>query len=102
MVAAVLVAASEKAGTHRPGPSHWTVKHHLANARSRVGTSTTGQLMWILALRLPEPEGLRQGEALALRWEEVDLEVGVLTVRHTLLRKSADRMDEIMRKASGT
>ena len=28
--------------------------------------------------------GLRQGEALALRWEDVDLETGVMSVRHTL------------------
>lgn len=28
--------------------------------------------------------GLRQGEALALRWEDVHLEAGVLSVRHTL------------------
>jgi integrase len=28
--------------------------------------------------------GLRQGEALALRWEDVDLDAGVLGVRHTL------------------
>jgi integrase len=26
--------------------------------------------------------GLRQGEALALRWEDVDLDSGTLTVRH--------------------
>ncbi len=32
--------------------------------------------------------GLRQGELLALRWSDVDLEAGVLTVRHTLERKS--------------
>jgi integrase len=30
--------------------------------------------------------GLRQGELLALRWSDVDLEVGILTVRHTLQR----------------
>jgi integrase len=30
--------------------------------------------------------GLRQGEALALRWEDIDLERGTLTVRHTLER----------------
>ncbi|MCZ6546367.1 MAG: site-specific integrase, partial [Chloroflexi bacterium] len=30
--------------------------------------------------------GLRQGEALALNWSDVDLEKGVLTVRHTLQR----------------
>ncbi len=37
VVAAVPVAGSEKAAAHRLGPSHSTVKHHLANARSKVG-----------------------------------------------------------------
>ena len=60
MVAAVLVAGSEKAAAHRLGLSHSTVKHHLANARSKVGATTTAQLVWILAPRLPEPEGLAQ------------------------------------------
>ena len=55
--AAVLVAGSEKAAAHRLGLSHSTVKHHLANARSKVGAATTAQLVWILAPRLPEPEG---------------------------------------------
>ena len=40
---------------HRLGLSHSTVKHHLANARSKVGAATTAQLVWILAPRLPEP-----------------------------------------------
>ena len=57
VVAAVLVAGSEKAAAHRLGLSHSTVKHHLANARSKVGAATTAQLVWILAPRLPEPEG---------------------------------------------
>ena len=57
VVAAVLVAGSEKAAAHRLGLSHSTVKHHLANARSKVGATTTTQLVWILAPRLPEPEG---------------------------------------------
>jgi integrase len=39
----------------------------------------------IVALRL----GLRQGEALALRWEHIDLEAGELTVAGTLKRRSA-------------
>lgn len=30
--------------------------------------------------------GLRQGELLALRWQDIDLEAGTLTVRHTLQR----------------
>ena len=57
VVAAVLAAGSEKAAAHRLGLSHSTVKHHLANARSKVGATTTAQLVWILAGRLPEPEG---------------------------------------------
>ena len=55
-IAAVLVAGSEKAAAHRLGLSHSTVKHHLANARSKVGAETTAQLVWILAPRLPEPD----------------------------------------------
>jgi DNA-binding NarL/FixJ family response regulator len=56
VVAAVLEAGSEKAAAHRLGLSHSTVKHHLANARTKVGATTTAQLVWILAPRLPEPE----------------------------------------------
>ena len=55
MVAAVLVAGSEKAAAHRLGLSHSTVKHHLANARLKVRAATMAQLIWILAARLPEP-----------------------------------------------
>ena len=44
VVAAVLVAGFEKAA-HRLGLSHSTVKHHLANARSKVGATTTAQLV---------------------------------------------------------
>jgi DNA-binding NarL/FixJ family response regulator len=58
VVAAVLVAGSEKAAAHRLGLWHSTVKHHLANARSRVGADTTAQLVWILGPRLPEPDGV--------------------------------------------
>jgi hypothetical protein len=58
VVEAVLVAGSEKAAAHRLGLSHSTVKHHLANARSKLGAATTAQLVWILAPRLPEPEAL--------------------------------------------
>jgi len=57
VVAAVVSAGSEKAAAHRLGLSHSTVKHHLANARSKVGAETTAQLVWILAQRLPEPDG---------------------------------------------
>ena len=60
VVAAVLATGSEKAAAHRLGLSHSTVKHHLAHARSKAGAVTTAQLVWILAPRLPEPEGLAQ------------------------------------------
>jgi DNA-binding CsgD family transcriptional regulator len=48
---------SEKAAAHRLGLSHATVKHHLANARSKAGAETTAQLVSILAPRLPERKG---------------------------------------------
>jgi hypothetical protein len=54
----VLAAGSEKAAAHRLGLSHSTVKHHLANARSKVGATTTAQLVWVLAGRLPGPNGV--------------------------------------------
>ena len=63
VVAAVLATGSEKAAAHRLGLSRSTVKHHLANARSKVGVQTTAQLVWILSPRLPEPEGLASGAA---------------------------------------
>ena len=44
VVAAVLAAGSEKAAAHRLGLSHSTVKHHLANARSKVGGDHDGEL----------------------------------------------------------
>ena len=50
------VAGSENAAAHELGLSHSTVKHHLANARSKVGAETTAQLVWILATRLPDPD----------------------------------------------
>jgi hypothetical protein len=43
-------------------PAHPTVKHHLANARSKVGAETTAQLVWNLAPRLPEPEGMAEAD----------------------------------------
>jgi DNA-binding NarL/FixJ family response regulator len=54
VVAAVLAAGSARAAAHRLGLSHSTVKHHLANARSKVGATTTAKLVWILAPRLPQ------------------------------------------------
>ena len=60
VVEAVLATGSEKAAAHRLGLSHSTVKHHLANARSKTGAVSTAQLVWILAQRLPDPEAAAQ------------------------------------------
>ena len=65
MVAAVLAAGSEKAAAHKLGLAHSTVKHHLANARSKVGAETTAQLVWTLGSRLPEAEGASSSERAA-------------------------------------
>jgi DNA-binding NarL/FixJ family response regulator len=62
VVAAVLEAGSEKAAAHRLGLSRSTVKHHLASARSKVGATTTAQLVWILGSRLPEPDVIQADE----------------------------------------
>ena len=63
VVAAVLVAGSEKAAAHRLGLTHSTVKHHVANARSKVGAATTAQLVWtVAAATRADPEG---GDVLA-------------------------------------
>jgi integrase len=40
------------------------------------------EALWLLALA----SGLRQGELLGLRWEDVDLDVGTLTVQYALTR----------------
>jgi len=47
-----------------------------------VATERRNSARWAIALAL----GLRQGEALGLRWEDVDLENGVLRIRRSRLR----------------
>ena len=56
VVAAVVATGSEKAAAHQLGLSRSTVKHHLSNARSKVGATTTAQLVWNLAPRLSRPD----------------------------------------------
>ena len=77
VVAAVLGAGSEKAAAHRLGLSHSTVKHYLASARSRVGVTTTTQLVWILGPRLPHPatSPIRTSSGLAERNSAPELPV---------------------------
>ena len=47
-----------------------------------AATTERNAARWSVALAL----GLRQGEALGLRWNDIDLDLGTLTVRHALQR----------------
>ncbi len=91
MVAAVLVTGSEMEAAHRLGLSHSTVKHHLANVRTKVGATTTAQLVWILAPRLPEPDGWPTrttdrwlSDLLLIRRVEISRRCPVLSVRRVI------------------
>jgi integrase len=53
------------------------VKRLLETAQKRRNSAR-----WAIALAL----GLRQGEALGLKWTDVDLDLGTPTVRRSLLR----------------
>jgi integrase len=57
----------------------YVVERHLKPA---IGRTALARLSHVTAVGL----GLRQGEALALRWEDVDLDRGLVHVRHTLRR----------------
>lgn len=54
-----------------------------ARALLAAGERTRLAAMWRLALTA----GLRKGELLGLRWEDVDLDAGTLTVRRTVFRQ---------------
>jgi hypothetical protein len=58
VVAAVLVAGSEKAAAHRLGPSHFDHQAPPGERAVPVGAETTAQLVWILGSRLPQREGM--------------------------------------------
>ncbi|HEY8789882.1 MAG TPA: tyrosine-type recombinase/integrase [Actinopolymorphaceae bacterium] len=60
------------------------VPFSTAEARALLAAARglRNEARWSVALAL----GLRQGEALALRWEDVDLETGTLTVRRSMQR----------------
>lgn len=63
----------ENAAAHRLGLSHSTVKHHLANARSKVGAETTAALTacivaavaYLAATRVDVPADQRGGDEAA-------------------------------------
>lgn len=61
-------------------PEHLSLDEITAVLRAAVGTPLESR--WLAALVL----GLRQGEALGLAWDAVDLDTGTLTVRRALQR----------------
>lgn len=67
-------------GTQQNTPTPLTVDQAKRVLAVAAGTSAASR--WFAALYL----GLRQGEALGLRWQDVDLESGVLSVRTALQR----------------
>lgn len=60
------------------------VPFSAAEARALLAAARDlrNEARWSVALAL----GLRQGEALALRWEDIDLDIGTLTVRRSMQR----------------
>ena len=78
--------ASNPAALVRPprAPQREMAALSLAETRALLQASRGGPLeaLWVLAVTT----GLRQGELLALRWEDVDLEGGSLRVTGTLTR----------------
>jgi integrase len=57
-------------------------------------------LRYITALKIILGTGLRRGEALALRWEDVDLERGVARVKGTLVRQDDGPLEVVKPKTS--
>lgn len=64
-----------------PGTEVTTEREPLALAEAHT-VLADDDLRWWVALNL----GLRQGEALGLRWSDVDLDAGTLTIERTLVR----------------
>lgn len=66
-----------------------TVEAHIAGDRYAIA--------WMLAL-----SGLRRGEIAGLRWADVDLDVGTLTVAHTRLRFGTNLVESTPKSRTST
>jgi integrase len=71
-----------------PGEPEEVVPLTVAEARMLLRTAREHRLYALYAVALSI--GLRRGEALGLRWSDVDLETGLLRVRQTLQRHSGE------------
>ena len=80
-----LIARNPAAAVRRPGVERTEAKHLDADAVAAVLKAAEGS-RYHPALVLIASTGLRKGEALALRWDRVDLGAGTLKVAATLGR----------------
>lgn len=71
-----------------PGHQEEVTPLTVAEARTLLRTAREHRLYALYAVALSI--GLRRGEALGLRWSDVDLDVGLLQVRQTLQRHSGE------------
>lgn len=80
-----LLARNPAALVARPGLERVEARHLDADAVTAVLRAARGS-RYHPALTLIATTGLRRGEALGLKWSEVDLDAGTVTVRGTLNR----------------
>lgn len=73
----VCAAAEKPRQRHKPGVT-WTAEE-ARRFLAKAGTDTYWPL-WLLALKT----GLRRGELLGVRWQDLDLDRGTLTVQQTI------------------
>jgi integrase len=80
-----LIARNPAAAVHRPGVARAEARH-LDAAELAAVLDAAKASRYHLALVLIAATGLRRGEALALKWTDVDLDAGLIRVRGTLGR----------------
>jgi integrase len=80
-----LIARNPAAAVGRPAVSRKEARYLSSADVDRLLKEAAGTRTYA-AIALIAATGLRKGEALALRWNDIDLEAGVLRVRGTLAR----------------
>lgn len=78
-----LIATNPTGGVKLPSPAPFTATVWTATQAATFLEATSGDA-WAVLWRMALLTGLRRGELLGLRWSDVDLDAGTLTVRHTL------------------
>jgi len=82
-----LLATNPAAQVKRPGIERQRSAYLSADqVRSLLSAADERGLRYATALRLIAATGLRRGEALGLKWSDVDLDAGVLRVERTVSR----------------